>query len=108
MNRIVFISTNDWTPWGGSEVLWSSTALRIARLGQIQVSVNVMEWSPMPRHINALKDAGAEIIYKTKSFPSIHQRIANRVLPSKFHFRGTPVWESVLSRQWGLVIFSLG
>ena len=29
--KILFISTNHWVPWGGSEVLWSEVAIALKK-----------------------------------------------------------------------------
>jgi len=39
MPKFLFIATNEWVPWGGSELLWSSAAERLARRGmEVRVS----------------------------------------------------------------------
>jgi len=43
MKKIAFITTNGWMPWGGSEELWSQTALRMAGEGFV-VGVSVVKW----------------------------------------------------------------
>jgi hypothetical protein len=45
-NRITFVSTMDSDPWGGSEELWSRTALDLLAQG-FPVSASVPEWSPL-------------------------------------------------------------
>ena len=47
--RFAFISTmHDW-PWGGSEELWSQTALRLKNAGhQVYASVGYREQAPAP------------------------------------------------------------
>jgi glycosyltransferase involved in cell wall biosynthesis len=55
--NILFISTNDHLPWGGSEVLWSRAALAMAKKGH-RVSASVRRWSPRHKHIEALAQGG--------------------------------------------------
>jgi glycosyltransferase involved in cell wall biosynthesis len=55
--RIAFISTLEGSPWGGSEVLWSQTALRLRDAGHT-VSANVPWWPQTPVPLEALESAG--------------------------------------------------
>jgi len=43
MKKIAFITINEWMPWGGSEELWSQTALRMAGEDFV-VGVSVVKW----------------------------------------------------------------
>ena len=43
MKKIAFISTNESVPWGGSEELWSQTAMRMVGQGYM-VDANVKGW----------------------------------------------------------------
>ena len=61
--KIAFISTMAEYPRGGSEELWSQTALRLAATG-IDVKVNVPKWPNPPKDLLILKRAGCEITYR--------------------------------------------
>lgn len=104
---ILFISTNDWIPWGGSEVLWSQAALMISRSQGMRVGVNVQKWRPQPAHIRELELAGAKIIYKNRklSFP---KKILNRIAPALFKFSSRKNAKLFNPSNWNLVVFSLG
>jgi glycosyltransferase involved in cell wall biosynthesis len=54
---ILFISTNDHVPWGGSEVLWSRTAQLLVRNGH-EVHASVRKWSPRHAALEALMEQG--------------------------------------------------
>jgi hypothetical protein len=54
MKRIAFVSTNDMTPWSGSEELWSQAAISIANQG-FTVGVNIKGWKPTPKKIQELE-----------------------------------------------------
>ncbi len=58
--HILFISTNDHLPWGGSEVLWTRTAQAMVKRGH-QVTASVKRWSPRHRGIEALQQAGVAL-----------------------------------------------
>jgi glycosyltransferase involved in cell wall biosynthesis len=58
--KIAFLSMMEGDPWGGSEELWSRAALYLRRQ-QIAVRVCVRDWSPRPRQVQALADAGCAI-----------------------------------------------
>jgi glycosyltransferase involved in cell wall biosynthesis len=51
---ILFISTMDSEPWGGSEELWSRAALNLASDG-LAVAASVVEWSPLHHRVEELK-----------------------------------------------------
>jgi glycosyltransferase involved in cell wall biosynthesis len=59
-NRILFVSTMGLVPWGGSEELWSRTALDLVSQG-FSVSANVIEWSPVHPRVLELKAKEVEL-----------------------------------------------
>lgn len=65
---VVFISTMDGDPWGGSEELWQATALRLATQG-VRVRACVEGWSPPHRKVQALIDAGVEVMLRPRAVP---------------------------------------
>lgn len=54
--RVGFISMMEGCPWGGSEVLWSQTAGRLAEAGSA-VGVCVRHWPETPKHVRQLADS---------------------------------------------------
>ncbi len=80
MKRILFISSNIHTPWGGSEVLWYKTAVFLkTKKSQVEVAVIAKKWPKIPGHIQEIADAGG-IIY---DFP-VPPRTPVEYLQSKF------------------------
>src|SRR5690349_5538387 len=65
--RIVFISTQSWDRWGGSEELWAQTALHLAVHG-FPVSANVQRWSPPHPRILELVKQGVEIRFRPMTY----------------------------------------
>jgi glycosyltransferase involved in cell wall biosynthesis len=65
--NVLFISTNDHLPWGGSEVLWTRTAQALAKLGH-QVTASVKRWSPRHGGIEALQRAGV-VLHERERVP---------------------------------------
>jgi glycosyltransferase involved in cell wall biosynthesis len=57
---IAFISTMEGGPWGGSEELWSQTALRLASKN-IEVCASVRHWEPPHQRIVELLHRGATV-----------------------------------------------
>jgi len=55
--RVVFVS-NCWGPWGGSEELWSRTALDLVAQG---FPVSAIKWSPPHRRMLDLGERGVEV-----------------------------------------------
>jgi glycosyltransferase involved in cell wall biosynthesis len=58
--KIAFVSTMENYPWGGSELLWSETALRLVREGHA-VAASVSGWPHRAAHLSTLRGAGVEI-----------------------------------------------
>ena len=58
--EIVFVSTMHPYPWGGSEELWSRTAMQFARNG-ISVAASVHGWSPPSKQVLQLVEAGIPV-----------------------------------------------
>jgi glycosyltransferase involved in cell wall biosynthesis len=62
MKKLLFTSLNDHVSWGGSEELWSKTALFLSEA--YDVSILVKKWNPEAKQIKALRDNEVNIIYK--------------------------------------------
>ncbi|MBU1565767.1 MAG: glycosyltransferase family 4 protein [Proteobacteria bacterium] len=62
MKRMLFISSNIHTPWGGSEALWYKTAVFLkTKKSKIEVAVITKKWPIVPGHIQEIADAGGII-----------------------------------------------
>jgi glycosyltransferase involved in cell wall biosynthesis len=77
--RFLFISTMGGYPWGGSEELWSRTAIRLAEEGH-QVVASVTYWpTPSPK-VLALKNHGVDIQMRGPApAPTLASRIGRRL-----------------------------
>jgi glycosyltransferase involved in cell wall biosynthesis len=85
----VFISTLFDPPWGGSENLWSSTALRALDAGH-DVSVFVSERSALEDPLVKLKAAGARLHFWKPQYAPLN--LLQRVM-KKVSGRRLPQWE---------------
>ncbi|MEQ3745123.1 MAG: glycosyltransferase [Henriciella sp.] len=61
--RFGFITTNNGSYIGGSEVLWKESAHRLLEQGY-EVVILIKKWDPAPEFLNVLFEAGAQIIFK--------------------------------------------
>jgi len=62
MKKILFISSNSHVLWGGSELLWSQTALHLLTSKRdVKVGVGVKKWLPVPEHIREIATAGGQV-----------------------------------------------
>lgn len=61
--RIAFITTNNGSYDGGSEVLWRQTAEKVRALGH-DVVVLIKQWSPRPRFFDEFGAAGIKLYFK--------------------------------------------
>ena len=60
--KLLFISLNDHVPWGGSEELWSKTALYLS--GNHQITVLVKRWKETHPKLKKLIDADVNVKFK--------------------------------------------
>jgi len=61
--RITFITTNNGSHNGGSEVLWREAALKI-REKKCEVQVAIKDWNPAPQFIEEFRALGIDVIHK--------------------------------------------
>lgn len=65
MRKIVFIASNEWLPWGGSELCWSLAAEKLSRRG-VQVSVSAKAWDKPVKQVEDLRSAGCQVYYRAQ------------------------------------------
>jgi glycosyltransferase involved in cell wall biosynthesis len=78
MAKYLFIAANE-SGWGGSELLWSLTAERLARAGN-EVRVSAPRLSELIPRVERLRSAGCRIFYRQAPAPILY-RAAVRVFP---------------------------
>jgi glycosyltransferase involved in cell wall biosynthesis len=92
--------------WGGSEELWSQTALRLVAQGH-SVSASVLEWRPPhPRVLNLLKH-GIEVRFRPKPYP-IRKRAWHKLTAQDKSLDALGLRRAITARPPGLVVFSSG
>jgi L-malate glycosyltransferase len=79
--KLLFISTMNGSPWGGSEELWHKTAL-YALSERIEVSVCTQDWEVIHPKIQKLISSGASVSFRKRSNTLI-RRISDKFLPPK-------------------------
>ena len=62
--RILFVSVLKRTPWGGSEELWSRTAIRLSEAGQ-RVTASIPYWPNPDPALSRLRTAGCRVAERT-------------------------------------------
>ena len=84
MRKYLFIAANEWANWGGSELLWSQTAEKLARRG-LEVRVSVPTFGRPIKEVEPLRSAGCHIVYRRVN--TILHRIRQRIflLPEYAH-----------------------
>lgn len=60
---ILFVSTAEALPWGGSEALWVETAQKLAAAG-IPVAFSYQYWSDKPKPLQMLEQLGGRAAYR--------------------------------------------
>ena len=76
--KLVFYSSIG-VPWGGSEVLWTDTAMDALNQNH-DVLISVFDWPQQHSKIIELKNKGAILIYRRRFFPSFAQRFKKKLL----------------------------
>ncbi|MEO7841488.1 MAG: glycoside hydrolase family 99-like domain-containing protein [Anaerolineales bacterium] len=71
--RLVFLTTNDAGPNGGSEQLYIESAIECKKRGH-DVLVIVKKWDPVPAFIPRFRQAGVTVLYKGPN--DFHQMLA--------------------------------
>lgn len=82
MSKILFISSVDYLPWGGSEELYADTAIELIRMGH-QVSIYRRHWLPEPTKIKQLRNEGCKILFHSRYLKNKYWRILSK-LPAFF------------------------
>ncbi len=104
MTNFLFISLNDHVSWGGSEVLWSKTALQLSENNN--VSVLVKKWNVEPAPITHLREKGVSVFCKDNFQLSSYQRIKNKIF--RTHHKRKHHLEQVVIENMDLVVISMG
>jgi glycosyltransferase involved in cell wall biosynthesis len=61
--RFAFVTTNNGSHYGGSEMLWQEAALKLRDAGH-DVAVLIKAWSPRPEIFDRLEQAGIKLYFK--------------------------------------------
>jgi glycosyltransferase involved in cell wall biosynthesis len=111
--KIFFISTMAGAVWGGSEELWSQTALHLKRLGhEVEVTICSIQAPERPKRLDQLIAAGIKFrvaSFQTTTFSIINnavRRKLGRFLPFLISKDQTIDW--MLQGKPDLVVFSDG
>src|SRR5579864_3972849 len=75
----LFVAANEDNRWGGSELLWSQAAAKLAALGN-RVTVSAKQWDAPVPEVENLRSAGCQIVYRRKL--SFAGRAFKKVAPS--------------------------
>ena len=78
MRRFLFIAANEWSNWGGSELLWSQAAEKLARRG-VEVRVSVRDFGKPISQVERLRSAGCRVFQRKP--PSLLYRLGRKLLP---------------------------
>ena len=76
--KIAFVSTMAGSPWGGSEELWSMTAMRMLEMGHTVVA-STFDWPVRPPKVKALEEKGARFHFRAMKKPVL-TKLADKVL----------------------------
>jgi glycosyltransferase involved in cell wall biosynthesis len=79
MKKYLFVASNEWANWGGSELLWSSTAKALAREGN-EVRASVPGFVKESPQVEQLRSAGCQLFFRP-NFPPFSYRWGRRMLP---------------------------
>ncbi len=108
LKRILFISSNKWHPWGGSEVLWFETARHFAE-NNFEVGVCIKKWRSLPPQFAGLQEKpNVQFFFRSQEEPA-YLRMFNRFLPSKNRISRQDKYKAaILAWNPSLVVISQG
>ena len=66
MNRVLFVPTNPWTDWGGSEKLWAYSARHLLKENAIKIGVLIRRWESFNPILKDLLDASEVFQFNDK------------------------------------------
>jgi glycosyltransferase involved in cell wall biosynthesis len=78
--KYLFIMANEGHRWGGSELLWSAAAEKLAQRGD-KVRVSVKDWGEPVEQIEHLRSAGCQIFYRDLGPPPFIARQIRKLFP---------------------------
>lgn len=78
MRKYLFVMGMEGVPWGGSELLWSSAAEKLARRGN-EVRVSAKDWSEPVPQIEKLRAASCRIFLRDDRLPPFFTRQMRRL-----------------------------
>jgi len=77
--NVVFIATNEYAPWGGSEELWSQAAVRMAK-DKFTVIASIKGWKNEARQISEMENAGCVFLRRNRYR---YQKLITKLFPHK-------------------------
>jgi glycosyltransferase involved in cell wall biosynthesis len=77
VRQIAFIAGNEFSPWGGSEHLWSAAAEKLAGRG-VKVCVSAKDWGAPVKHVERLRSVGCQIVHRRWP-PSLAARLGRNL-----------------------------
>jgi hypothetical protein len=93
-------------PWGGSEELWSRTALDLLA-EDFTISASMLAWSPSHRRVLDLLDRGIDIWFRPQKY-SLQQRTWRRLTTPKSSFETLELRRLFRARSPDLIVLSDG
>ena len=103
--NILFVSTMAH-PWGGSEELWSQTALKLVARG-VSVTASVEGNSPLHDRVIALAQGGIDVQPRARRYP-LWKRLWRRVNFRRDSYLVADVQKLIDAKRPSLVVFSDG
>src|SRR5215469_26299 len=84
MSKIIFIASNEYVPWGGSEYCWANAVARLAKQG-IEVAISVKCWPTPVKQVEHLRSLGCRIFLRPPEPRSLPVRIIRKLPPWREH-----------------------
>jgi len=83
MSKLLFITLNDHVPWGGSEELWSRTALTLVK--DNYVTIVKKQWEKEQDCITEIIKLGGKLIYKPKPKKTVFYKLKSKLTNVTFN-----------------------
>ena len=77
LNKVLFVPTNKWASWGGSELLWAQACEMLAQTGRIKVGIHPKKWGRINPNLRRVYDSAS--VYE-RNEPSILHQLLKRLI----------------------------
>ena len=108
MSKILFISSMDWLPWGGSEELCAQAAMELRHAGH-EVVFCRKAWTPVPPMVQRLESLGCRFLFRQYKSRGLASRVFGKIQRTIFKEPTQDyIWREILNENPDLICITEG